>query len=72
MQKKDANNDYLRSYARYFSLTFQMIALVLLGGFGGKALDGWLQMQRPVCTVILIVFATFLSLYLLFKTIQTK
>jgi len=68
----DDRNDYLKSYAKYFSLTFQMILLVVMGGFGGKFLDGYFQFKSHIFTVVLIVLAAILSLYLLFKTILTK
>ena len=69
---KDNKNDYLKSYAKYFGVTFQMILLVVMGGFGGKALDGYYNMQSPAFTIILIILAAVLSLYLFFKTIFTK
>lgn len=69
---KENKNDYLKSYAKYFGLTFQMIILVVMGGFGGKALDSYFKLQSPVFTVILIILAAILALYLFFKTIFTK
>ena len=68
----DDKNEYLKSYAKYFSLTFQMILLVVMGGFGGKFLDGYFQFKMHIFTIVLIVLAAILSLYLLFKTILTK
>lgn len=66
------NNDYLKSYAKYFGLVFQMIGLVVMGGFGGKALDRYINPESSIFTIILIILAAVLSLYLLFKTILTK
>ncbi len=68
----DNKNDYLKAYAKYFGITFQMILLVVMGGFGGKALDSYFKLQPPVFTIILIILAAILSLYLFFKTIFTK
>ncbi len=68
----DNRNDYLKSYAKYFSLTFQMILFVVMGGFGGKYLDSYFQLQTHIFTIVLIILAAILSLYLLFKTILTK
>ena len=69
---KENKNDYLKSYAKYFGVTFQMILLVVMGGFGGKALDSYFKMPSPTFTIILIILAAILSLYLFFKTIFTK
>jgi hypothetical protein len=64
--------DYLKSYAKYFGLVFQMILLVVLGGFGGKYLDRFFQLDTHIFTIILIILAAILSLYLFFKTIFSK
>ena len=63
---------YLHYYTKYFSLTFQMIALIVMGGFGGKGLDNLFQFEKPVFAVILTILATVLSFYLLFSTILKK
>jgi len=69
---KDNKNDYLRAYAKYFSLTFQMILLIVMGGFGGKALDRYFGNESHIFTIFLIILAAILSFYLFFKTIFTK
>lgn len=68
----DNKFDYLKSYAKYFGLVFQMIVLVVIGAFGGKWLDGYFQLETHICTILLIIVAAILSLYLFFKTIFTK
>lgn len=70
--RTDHQFDYLRLYAKYFGLTFQMIMIIVIGGFGGKALDSYFQLKTPVFTIILIILAAILSFYLFFKTIFTK
>jgi len=69
---EDKKYDYMRSYARYFGLVFQMIVLIVLGGFGGRALDAYFSFQSHLFTIILIVLAAIISFYLFFKTIFTK
>jgi len=64
--------DYLREYAKYSSLIFQMVAIVALGVWGGIELDKVLHMKGPVFTICLTLFATFLALYYLFKTLLKK
>ncbi len=70
--KKDNKNDYLRIYSKYFSLTFQTILIIVLGGFGGKALDRYLHLESHIFTIIVIILAAILSFYLFFKTIFSK
>ena len=64
--------DYLRLYAKYSSLVFLMILIVLIGAFGGWELDKVLELKFPVFTVILILLAAFLSLFYMIRTLMKK
>ncbi len=74
----NANNDNppkkksLSGYARYSTLGFSMIAIILLGVFGGRWADGQLGMKIPIftagCTILALIFA----LYYLIKEITRK
>ncbi len=72
MKADDNKFDYLKSYAKYFGLVFQMIVLVVIGAFGGKWLDGYFHFETHIFAILLIIAAAILSLYLFFKTIFTK
>lgn len=56
MDKKEKENP-LKFYARYSSLAFQMIAIILAGAFGGRAIDKQLNWEFPVFTVGLTILA---------------
>ncbi len=56
MEKKEKENP-LKFYAKYSSLALQMIAIVVIGAFGGKALDNWLSLGFPVFTFVLTILA---------------
>jgi len=58
---------YLHDYARYSTLAFRLIAIVLIGFFGGMKLDQWLNIKFPIFTLVLALTGLFLSLYLLLK-----
>ena len=58
---------YLHDYARYSTLAFRLIAIVLVGFFGGLKLDQWLNLKFPIFTLVLALSGLFLSLYLLIK-----
>jgi len=53
----------LSDYARYSSMAFQMITIILVGVFGGMKLDKWLGTRFPVFTVVLSFVAVMLALY---------
>lgn len=57
----------LSEYARYSGMAFQMIAIILIGVFGGMKLDQWLKPKFPVFTVVLSFLAVMLALYYILK-----
>jgi len=57
----------LDNYARYSSIAFQMLAIILLGVFGGIKADQWLHMRVPVFTVILSILSVILAIYYVTK-----
>ena len=62
----------LNDYARYTSIAFQMMAVILLGVFGGMKLDAWIKPKFPVFTVILIILSVILAIYLVIKDLLKK
>lgn len=70
MNKKKKENPLI-FYAKYSSLAFQMIAIILAGAFGGRALDSWIELEFPVFTVSLtilfVIGATIYGMRELFK-----
>ncbi len=62
-KKPQKNKERLSSYAKHSGIAFQMIAIILLGVFGGKKLDAWLEFKKPICTAILSVLAVILAIY---------
>ena len=53
----------LDNYARYSSIAFQMLAIILIGVFGGIKLDKWLKLDVPVFTIILSILSVILAIY---------
>jgi F0F1-type ATP synthase assembly protein I len=60
LEKKKKSLD---NYARYSSIAFQMLIIILIGVFGGIKLDEWLNLNAPVFTVILSVLSVMLAIY---------
>lgn len=63
---------WLNTYARYSSLGFAMIAVILLGVFGGHYIDGYLKWKFPLFTVVLTLLALGYALYYLIKEVTRK
>jgi F0F1-type ATP synthase assembly protein I len=64
--------DYLKEYAKYSSLVFQMIAIVAVGVWGGIELDRLLHIKSPVFTICLTLLSASMAIYYLFKTLLKK
>lgn len=61
----------LNAYARYSGMAFQMVAIILLGTYGGWKLDQWLN-TKPVFTVILVLISVVLSIYFVTRDLLKK
>lgn len=57
----------LNSYARYTGIAFQMIAIILVGVFGGIKLDELVKWEFPVFTLVLILLAVIASMVYVIK-----
>jgi F0F1-type ATP synthase assembly protein I len=53
----------LENYARYSSIAFQMLVIILAGVFGGIKLDQWLALSTPIFTIILSILSVVLAIY---------
>ena len=53
MSKEKQKKNYLNNYAKYSSIAFQMLAIILIGVWGGYKLDEWLDLKFPIFTVTL-------------------
>ncbi len=65
--KPEKTKKYLHDYARYSTLAIRLIAIILIGFFGGMKLDQYLNLEFPIFTLVLAFAGLFLSLYLLIK-----
>jgi hypothetical protein len=72
MEPSEKKKKALNSYARYSSVGFQMLLIILGGVFGGRALDHWLDLQFPVFTLVLTILAVVLSIYFVIKDLLRK
>ena len=62
-KKSKSNPSKLNNYARYSGLAFQMIAIILVGVFGGIKLDEIVKWEFPVFTLVLTLISVIASMY---------
>ncbi len=63
---------HLNNYGKYSSIAFQMLAIILIGVFGGVKLDEWLELKFPVFTVTLSLLSVSLAIYTVIKDLLKK
>lgn len=71
-QNPNGQKKRLNDYARYSGLAVQMIAIILLGVWGGIKLDEWLTLKFPVFTLIFTLLSVFLSMYFAIRDFLKK
>jgi hypothetical protein len=49
-----------------------MVVLIVMGAFGGRAIDNYFRFETHIFTIVLIILAAIISFYLFFKAIFTK
>ena len=69
---KNQKKKHLNNYAKYSGIAFQMLAIILIGVFGGVKLDEWLELKFPVFTVILSLLSVSLAIYTVVKDLLKK
>jgi hypothetical protein len=62
-QKNKEKIDWLRNYARYSSMGFQMIIIIGGGVWGGYLLDQLVQWRFPVFIVLCSILSIALAIY---------
>lgn len=63
LMKNKKQKNSLNNYAKYSGIAFQMLAIILIGVFGGMKLDDFLSFEFPVFTLVLTVVAVAFSIY---------
>jgi F0F1-type ATP synthase assembly protein I len=71
-QESKKEKKALKAYARYSSIAFQMLVIILAGVFGGRELDKWVEWEFPVFTLTLTILGVFLAIYTVIKDLIRK
>lgn len=67
-KKQPPKESRLKAYSKYSSMAFQMIAVILLGTFGGIKLDQYFQ-SSPLCVVVLAPLSVILAMGIMLKEV---
>ncbi|HTX89296.1 MAG TPA: AtpZ/AtpI family protein [Bacteroidales bacterium] len=67
----DPKKRWPEEYARYSSIAFQMLAIILLGVFAGYKLDHWLH-TRPLLIIIFSFGSVILAIYFVTRDLLRK
>lgn len=63
--KKKNNNPYVK----YSSIAMQMAVIIVIGTFGGKWLDTFIDIKFPILTFTFSILSVFLAVYYAIKDI---
>lgn len=72
MSPQKSKKQLLFNYARYSSIAFQMLAIILLGVYAGIKLDRWIHWNKPVFTILLSIISVVISIYFVTKDLIKK
>ena len=72
MEPRKKEKKALNAYAKYSSIAFQMLVIILAGVFGGRELDKWAQLGFPVFTLVFSILAVVLAIYYVIKDFLRK
>jgi F0F1-type ATP synthase assembly protein I len=67
----DPKKRWLENYARYSSIGFQMLAIILLGVFAGYKLDQWLH-TKPILIIIFSFGSVVFAIYFVTRDLLRK
>ena len=73
--KKQAKNSIekekkkLNAYAKYSSISIQMALIIVIGAFGGKKLDAFLNLSFPIFALSMSVVSVFIAVFIAIKDI---
>ncbi|HBF87674.1 MAG TPA: hypothetical protein DDX39_03445 [Bacteroidales bacterium] len=66
------SKNQLNNYVKYSSVAFQMVAVILIGVFGGDWLDKYFEFKTPIFTIFLSLISVMGSIYLVLKDFIKK
>jgi F0F1-type ATP synthase assembly protein I len=68
----DKPKNRLKDYAKYSSLAFQMMSIIVIGTFAGLKLDQYTNFKFPLFTLLLSLISVFSAIYIGIKDFIKK
>lgn len=62
----------LQDYTKFSGIAFQMIAVILLGVWGGVKLDKYIPFSFPIFTFSFTILSVFLSIYIVIREVNNR
>lgn len=72
MKDQKQKKKLLEDYAKYTTIAFQMLVIILAGVFGGIQLDKLMAWEIPVFTVVFSILSVILAIYYVTKDLLKK
>jgi F0F1-type ATP synthase assembly protein I len=68
--KNEKKSDQPNNYLKYSGIAFQMIATILLGAWGGIALDDYFKVESHLFTVVMMLVSVVASMYFVIRSLM--
>ncbi len=68
-QEQKEKKNKLKAYAKYSNMAFQMVAIILIGTYGGIKLDEYIAWNIPVFTVLFSLLSVIIAIYISIKDV---
>lgn len=72
MKSQKSKKPLLHNYFRYSSIGLQMLTIILLGVYLGLRIDGWINKDSYLFTIILSLGSVILAIYIVTKDLMKK
>ncbi|MCF8235281.1 MAG: AtpZ/AtpI family protein [Bacteroidales bacterium] len=72
MKDQKEKKKLLENYAKYTTIAFQMLVIILAGVFGGIQLDKLMAWEVPVFTLVFSILSVILAIYYVTKDLLKK
>lgn len=69
-QKKEKPKSSPNEFLKYGNIAFKMMAIILIGVFGGRKLDKWIKPKFPIFTISLTLVSLAGAFYSMFRDIN--
>lgn len=70
--KKPSRNNKINTYARYSGIAFQMIAIIVIGSYGGVKLDEAFPNEYSAWTIVCSFLSVIVAMVYIIRRVNTS